>query len=136
MLYLKFAQNITMVAEALLYKPVQILPNHHARLSMIAPDAGPMVNDRYIFSNYMFLAERPPSWFWGCTGVVRSLPTEVTREELEIVYLEFMARLSQPVPMRVPESMKHSVVEIKTIDGGKILATINMFQRQLKMRVA
>lgn len=125
-----------MVAEALLYKPVQILPNHHARLSKIVPDAGPIVNDRYIFRNYMFLAERPPEWFWGCTGVVRALPSNVTREELEIVYLEFLSRLSQPSPPNYfPESMKCSVIEIKTIDGGKLLATVDMFQRRLKMRI-
>lgn len=116
-------------------RAVQILPNHHARLASITPDFGPIVCGRYLFPNYLFLASKPPGYFWDFTGVVRCLKSEVHPAELDRArqsYLDLQLQRAQDHTLGMLQS---AVVAVHSVDG-QVIATIELFGRSLKVKVA
>ncbi len=131
-----------MLARALL-KPVQIIPNHHKRLSEIVRDFGPKVNGGkdFLFPGYMFLGvgseHKPPGWFWGMTGVVRPIRRMVGLDELRSSAREYeriklaIVRGEKRVTLGV---MEGAVLQLRDEDGV-VFAQVRMFGRDLDMKV-
>lgn len=120
-----------MVAEALLYTPVQVLPNHHARLATVVADRGPQLDGRFLFSSYMFLEEQPPEWFWRYTGVIRALRGKVSEIEL----LRAQARCIEIKRMpAVPECFSQFGVPVRDADGNVVLFA-ELFGRKVAVKI-
>jgi hypothetical protein len=120
------------------YRAVQILPNHHARLASVVTDYGPKADGSYLFPAYLFINEKPPPYFWGYTGVVRCLKSEVAPDELDRALMAYQAVKQKQSETSSSENLgvlNSAVISIHSIDG-KCVATIELFGRNLKVRVA